>query len=177
MYFKFNTVFTTAVLLLSGLSNATPSAVRENKLVARNLTTDQQNALAIHNSARAAKSLPALQWDAGLQSAAQSYANTMASTGAFKHSGVGGENLFYERGGRYPNPLQDGARAFVNEAPNYHNEAIPQGNFEAYGHYTQVMWNSTTKVGMASATGSNGAVYVVARYSPPGNVVGQRPYN
>jgi hypothetical protein len=38
------------------------------------------------------------------------------------------------------------------------------------------MWHSTTKVGMAAATDSKGGVYVVGRYSPEGNIVGQKPY-
>lgn len=38
------------------------------------------------------------------------------------------------------------------------------------------MWKSTTHVGMAAATDSKGGVYVVGRYSPPGNWTGQKPY-
>jgi hypothetical protein len=34
----------------------------------------------------------------------------------------------------------------------------------------QCMWKSTTKIGMAMATDSKGGVYVVGRYSPPGNL-------
>ncbi|TPX13057.1 uncharacterized protein E0L32_006483 [Thyridium curvatum] len=178
MYFKISTVFTTALLLLTEITSAAPavSADQANVLEARALTSDQQMALNVHNSARSSRRVPALQWDASLASAAQSYANTLASTGQFKHSGVGGENLFYERGGTYPQPLLDASKAWIAEKPNYHNEVIPQGNFEAYGHYTQCVWKGTTKVGIASAKGANGAVYVVARYSPAGNIVGQRPY-
>lgn len=82
------------------------------------------------------------------------------------------------------------------EAPNYHNEIIPQGNFASYGHYStffstyclifeerstndnlaQCMWKTTTRIGMANATAANGGVYTVGRYSPPGNYVGNRPY-
>lgn len=138
MYFKISTVFTTALLLLTEITSAAPavSADQANVLEARALTSDQQMALNVHNSARSSKRVPALQWDASLASAAQSYANTLASTGQFKHSGVGGENLFYERGGTYPQPLLDASKAWIAEKPNYHNEVIPQGNFEAYGHYS-----------------------------------------
>ena len=83
----------------------------------------------------------------------------------------------------------------MNEKSAYHGEVIPQGNFEKYGHYSethpipvarinltrtvtvaQVMWKSTTKVGIASATDGKGAYYIVARYAPAGNFVGQKPY-
>ena len=44
------------------------------------------------------------------------------------------------------------------------------------GHFTQMVWKSSTKFGIAKATGiSNGmkCTYVVARYLPAGNVSGQ----
>lgn len=40
----------------------------------------------------------------------------------------------------------------------------------------QVMWKSTTKIGIACAKNKKGGWYTVARYSPPGNFVGQKPY-
>jgi pathogenesis-related protein 1 len=52
------------------------------------------------------------------------------------------------------------------------------------GHYTQMVWKNTKEVGCATATvsgksssGLSGVVvYLVCRYSPPGNIVGQKPY-
>ena len=44
-------------------------------------------------------------------------------------------------------------------------------------HFTQVVWKNTSKFGIAKATAANGNVYVVARYSPPGNFPGQFPEN
>jgi hypothetical protein len=38
-----------------------------------------------------------------------------------------------------------------------------------------MIWSTTTHVGMAFATSPSGATYVVARYSPPGNTVGESP--
>ena len=37
------------------------------------------------------------------------------------------------------------------------------------GHFTQLLWNATTNVGMGHAIGSDGKVYIAARYTPPGN--------
>ena len=43
------------------------------------------------------------------------------------------------------------------------------------GHYTQMVWKGTTEVGCATASGTE-LTYLVCRYSPPGNIVGQKPY-
>jgi hypothetical protein len=46
---------------------------------------------------------------------------------------------------------------------------------EQAGHYTQIIWPQTTRVGMASFAGVGGT-YIVARYSPRGNIVRQTPW-
>ncbi|KAB5531391.1 CAP domain-containing protein [Coniochaeta sp. 2T2.1] len=138
------------------------------------LTTDQQSALDIHNKGRKAKSLPLLTWDNALVTSAQQCANKIAASGNFAHC-QSGENLYAQYGSTAP-PQAAGAQAWMNEAPVYKGELIPQGNFAGYGHYTQAMWKNTKKVGLAVAKGSNGWTYVVAHYDPAGNVVGQKPY-
>ena len=49
---------------------------------------------------------------------------------------------------------------------------------KAVGHYTQIVWKNTTKVGcgIANSLTDRGGEWVVCRYSPPGNYVGQKPY-
>jgi hypothetical protein len=96
----------------------------------------------------------------------------MADTDTFEHSGVGneGENLFEAS----PTAtLAAAAQDWCNEISNYSGQNIPNGNFESYGHYTQVVWPTTTAVGMGAARSASGKVYVCGRYSPPGNVDGQ----
>lgn len=41
------------------------------------------------------------------------------------------------------------------------------------GHFTQMVWKSTTEMGMAYARGKSGKIFVVANYSPRGNCIGQ----
>ncbi len=45
------------------------------------------------------------------------------------------------------------------------------------GHFTQVVWRNSTKMGVARASNSSGWTYVVTNYSPPGNYVGQYDEN
>jgi hypothetical protein len=44
------------------------------------------------------------------------------------------------------------------------------------GHFTQVVWNSSTKLGMGLAL-SSGKLYCVGQYSPAGNYEGQYKQN
>ncbi|KAL8341104.1 hypothetical protein RB601_006964 [Gaeumannomyces tritici] len=115
------------------------------------LTADQQAALDLHNKGRNDLNYPTLSWDSGLQSKAQAWANTLAQRGKLEHAG-----------------------SWMNEKSKYKGEKIPEGNFAGYGHYTQCMWKTTKKVGIASARDSKGGLYVVARYDPAGNIRGQK---
>lgn len=99
------------------------------------LTTDQRWGLNIQNMGRSSKKLKPLVWDPKLAQDAAAYAKVLARTQKLQHSGVGGENLFYESRGSAP--FSDAAKAWMAEKPLYHNEIIPQGNFAAYGHYSK----------------------------------------
>lgn len=139
------------------------------------LTTDQQAALDAHNAARAEVGVSNLSWDSSLLADAQAYAEKLAASGNLVHSGVSGlgENLYMQSG--TDNALVNAANAFISEKSSYNGEVIDSSNYMTFGHYTQVVWSSTTKFVLASAKGSKGT-FVVARYSPPGNYIGQKPY-
>ncbi|KAI0839525.1 glycoside hydrolase family 128 protein [Hypoxylon sp. FL0890] len=147
--------------------------------VAAALSPDQQKALDLHNNKRKSKGLKPLAWDNQLAKNATEYAKHLAAIGKLEHSSGDqrpnqGENLAWASSTN--TPLAMSAQMWLDEEKNYHGEPIGQGNFGSYGHYTQCMWKSTTKVGMGSAKDAKGGVYTVGRYSPPGNFVGQKPY-
>ncbi|PSR77496.1 CAP domain-containing protein, partial [Coniella lustricola] len=139
------------------------------------LSTDETNALSIQNSARSAVSETALTWSDSLAADAQSWAENLASTygssGDLVHSsGTGeGENLYWQSDAA--TPYANAATAWVDEKDLYSGEAIADDSaFETYGHYTQIIWDTTTSVGMGVASDGAGGYYVVARYDPAGNV-------
>lgn len=152
---------------------------------AEHLTHDQAQALKIHNEARETASKnhshprPALVWDAHLAADAEKWARHLANQNKGLQHSTGdqrpgeGENLFWMSAG---GDLADASQGWVNERKDYHGEKIGEGNFEAYGHFTQVIWPTTTRVGLASAKSSEGGKFIVGRYSAPGNFTGESAF-
>lgn len=122
-----------------------------------------------------------------------------SSPGTLVHAGKAGqgENLYWSS--QTSDPYVEAATAWIDEKSVYGGQAISSGgDFKAYGHYStfffrimyclgwgglwvrrcsvanmqtaQIIWDTTTHVGMAIADDGQGGVYVVARYSPPGNM-------
>ncbi|EFQ31695.1 SCP-like extracellular protein [Colletotrichum graminicola] len=139
------------------------------------LTTDQKAALDAHNAARSDVGVSPLEWDDSLAADALEWANHLLSVGSLTHSQTAnqGENLYMQSNEDSPNV--NAADAWIKEKEDYKGDTISETNYMGFGHYTQIVWESTTKVGLAVASNSQGT-YVVARYSPPGNFIGQKPY-
>lgn len=135
--------------------------------------------LAGHASAREAVGLPALTWDDALAADAAAYAATLAATGTFRHAdqtmgpGRQGENLFTGTRGAYS--YREMVDLWVAEKKHFVNRPTPgfsrTGDYEDVAHYTQIIWRTTTRFGCALASNRSDD-YLVCRYSPPGNVVG-----
>jgi hypothetical protein len=138
---------------------------------------DQQNIVAEHNMYRSdpAINAPPLQWSDDLATSAQNWANQLAATSTFQHSGTPGvgENIAEGSTGSFtPAQLVD---MWGNEQANFQPGTFPNisttGNWADAGHYTQVIWRTTTSVGCGLASdGTND--YLVCQYSPPGNMEG-----
>jgi hypothetical protein len=136
--------------------------------------------LAAHNAERARMGMAPLVWDAALGTGAATYAQQMAFTGMFQHSnrqarrGVG-ENLWMGTHGAFsPEAMVGGwaseKRYFV---PGVFPNNSRSGNWEDVGHYTQMIWPTTTRVGCALASTAR-VDYLVCRYATAGNIDGHR---
>ncbi|KAF7555099.1 hypothetical protein G7Z17_g2439 [Cylindrodendrum hubeiense] len=167
----------TTVVTKKATTTTTVAAAAQSTVAAdSSLTADQQSALDAHNAARSAVGNADLVWDAELAAGAQEWATYLVSLGSLEHSGTAdlGENLYMQYG--TDAPYTNAVAAFVDEKSLYNGEAISETNYLNFGHYTQVVWGTTTKLGMAIASSSSGETYVVARYSLPGNYIGETPY-
>ncbi len=84
-----------------------------------------------------------------------------------------GENLFKGTTGAFDAAYVVDAWGSEKEFYNYDKNNCKRG--EMCGHYTQMIWKTTTKVGCAKIT-CDGMDIWVCNYDPPGNWVGEKPY-
>jgi pathogenesis-related protein 1 len=130
---------------------------------------------AAHNRFRKLKNLPDLVWDETLAKYADEWAKNLQTTKncGMKHRTEGkyGENLAWASG-MILTP-ESVVKMWHDEEKNYtYSNNSCSG---VCGHYTQVIWKNSKKVGCGSAKCGKAEVWV-CNYDPPGNYVGQKPY-
>jgi uncharacterized protein YkwD len=144
-----------------------------------NLTqTQAQQALDFHNVKRREVGAQPLLWSPQLAGVAQDWANHLASEGCqlqHKQHSQYGENLFGGKG--MPFNALDAARNWYGEAAQFKYAVLTTANWAPTGHYTQMVWSRTTQMGMGQASCKDGSIVIVAEYDPPGNYMGQAPYD
>jgi len=133
--------------------------------------------LQAHNTYRAAVHVPPLTWSATLARHAQEWANHLASLGnVLQHSQTEGEgeNVWAGTAGAFTSTQMVEAWGEEQQyfVPGIFPEVSKTGNWADVGHYTQMVWRTTTEVGGAIARGGGNDV-LVCRYSPQGNIIGQ----
>jgi glioma pathogenesis-related protein 2 len=135
-------------------------------------------ALKQHNVYRAKHGVPPLVLSTQINNVAQHHAEQLARTNQLVHSGNThfGENLyaFGSSGQALPRP-ETVVDRWYSEIQNYNFDK--PGFHTGTGHFTQLVWKSSKELGMGMAQAADGTWYVVANYSPPGNISGQFPLN
>jgi len=144
-----------------------------------------------HNKWRVADGvMEKLSYSPSLAKSAQAWADNLKKNNACKmrHSkpdGKYGENLYWASAVQW----SDGRNELQQVTPeqvvdswgsekadyNYADNSCAPGKM--CGHYTQVVWRSTTTVGCAMAVCKDSQEQIwVCQYQKPGNWVGQKPY-
>ncbi len=161
-------------LLLMFLATPDVSPAPEQKT---NVTEEEkQMLLERHNYWRAQVGLSPLEWSDEMAMLADDWAKQLATTGCgFKHrpNNKYGENLFRGTSGYYT--AADAVDSWGEEKNDYNYDTNKCNPGAVCGHYTQIVWKNTTKVGCAKSE-CNGNVTWVCNYDPPGNYIGQKPY-
>jgi len=133
-----------------------------------------KSALAEHNRLRAKHQAGPLTWDSGLARQAQTWVNK-CKWGHSPHSirRGAGENMAMSMGMRF-SAAADTKRWY----DELHNPGYRYGSGFSMGtgHFTQVVWRSTKKLGCA-AKKCGQRTYFCCQYYPPGNVQGRFPAN
>lgn len=139
--------------------------------------------LAAHNRERGAAGIVPLAWDAELADRAASWGDVLAERGELEHASdedehdPEGENLWLGTRGHFAPEEMVGM--WIEEKRDFQPGIFPAnsrtGALEDVGHYTQLMWRSTGRVGCALSRGSEYDI-LVCRYRQAGNVIGERPF-
>ncbi len=135
--------------------------------------------LEAHNDERARVGVPALQWDPRLAAEARQWAGELARRQTMAHAEPAarrgaGENLW--RGTERYYSAEEMIETFIDEKRHFTRGTFPDvsttGQWRDVGHYTQLIWRDTQKVGCAVAAGG-GQDWLVCRYWPAGNTMGR----
>lgn len=148
-----------------------------------------------HNNARSGPlnptpnpPLPPVTWDCILADAAYNYlskcpggnvslaphnANRSTDYQALGGSGYVGENIYASTGSSVA--PQDAVNSWMSEASAYNYNT---NNITAAGHYTQVVWRASVRIGCAIVNCSNYTYHntILCDYAPGGNITNQKPY-
>lgn len=139
-------------------------------------SADKKALLDQHNIWRARFKVGPVVWDDAVATVAQEWADQQAANGSFEHRQGNrfGENLWSGTAGAFS--MASIVDSWGNEVNDYDLKTNTCAAGKACGHFTQVIWFSTTKVGCGKATGATGNDVVVCNYDPPGNMAGQTPF-
>lgn len=167
-------------------------AIGAGKAPAHVVAADRQRVLDAHNRLRCsveppAKAMPALSWDPLLEQVAQEWADTCPTTHNDNRSrryqklggsGYVGENMAWGYSS-WTRAILDGwgrEGASYDYASNTCHDAV--GVARECGHYTQLVWAGTRRVGCAlpSVSCLGSLNYYVCNYAPGGNLGRRRPY-
>ncbi|MFM7664663.1 MAG: CAP family protein [Bacteroidota bacterium] len=139
-------------------------------------TATRSSILKEHNKERQLLNIPDLVWSDELAEYAAEWALQLAEEDDGIHHrdpDEFGENISWFSDA--PDEFSSGVSLWNEEKKYFKYKAI--GNdWAKSGHYTQVIWKNTERVGCGCALGASGTFFFVCNYDPPGNYMGQRPY-
>jgi pathogenesis-related protein 1 len=189
----YNKVFIKIIIIL--LTAAAVTAVSSGLPVSyAQPNQDMRDVLDIHNRERAFVGYTPLTWSDSLAAEAQNWANHLATLGIIcgpegcqppAPHGANNENI----ASGYVFPAEFGRTSPAEYAQMWADEKVQynagQRSGLGIGHYTAMVWKSTSEVGCGFVAGAvpdelgrgGGTDFLVCRYNPQGNVPSQAPFN
>jgi len=146
-----------------------------------------------HNVVRRSLGIPELKWSTQLASYAQVWANYLARNNNCrmkhrphygKYKQIHGENLSWFSPVQWSNGATEiqkisPARAiqgWIDEGKDYNYSRNKCNSGRVCGHYTQLVWAKSKRVGCAKVVCGDKSIIWVCNYDPAGNYIGKRPY-
>jgi len=146
-----------------------------------------------HNTVRTEFGLSKVIWSDELAEFAQEWAQYLADRNGCemrhrpsqeKNAPLYGENLYWASAICLANGAQKTqnisprqvVNSWVSERRHYDHAQNRCRWGKTCGHYTQVVWKTTRRIGCGMATCSDMSQIWVCNYDPPGNYLGQTPY-
>ena len=138
----------------------------------------------MHNAARRAVGVAPVTWSPRIARYAQAWANRLANMQTLRHrphtgpwKQQYGENLAMAGGSNAVATYgETGSRQWLSEKRRYNHRSR---SLAGVGHYTQMVWRKTRRMGCGISRYSKGPwhnVILVCNYDPPGNMMGESPY-
>jgi pathogenesis-related protein 1 len=186
------------ILVTAAILTVQPSSMLQISYAQTRLDATSQNTiLDIHNRERAAVGVPPVTWSDSVATGAQAWADYIVSlnlrwdlcgqdssqcpfhASAQQNPNGNGENIAWGD----PTNVAPLAESWVKEKSNYVPGSPIEPSFglpdRVYGHYTAMVWSTTTQIGCGIAQQTFPAYtlgLLVCRYSPAGNQFGVVPY-
>ncbi|XP_022143879.1 pathogenesis-related protein 1A [Momordica charantia] len=132
--------------------------------------------LVAHNKVRTKVTHPPFGWDKKLARYARRWGMKRCGDCKMIHSyGPYGENLFWGALDHWtPTEVVE---SWASEVQFYdaQNNACSEG--QMCGHYTQIIWKDSAKIGCARVQCQSGGLLIICEYDPPGNYVNESPFD
>ncbi|OWM65895.1 hypothetical protein CDL15_Pgr015320 [Punica granatum] len=165
---------------LRPLKNADNETIyRASKQLCWNCIGESLQFLFYQNLVRASKWELPLMWDSDLERYARWWAGQRKLDCKPEHSFPEndfklGENIYWGSGSSWG--PRDAVSAWADEEKYYTYETNSCESGKVCGHYTQIVWKTTRRIGCARVVCDDGDVFMTCNYDPVGNYIGERPY-
>lgn len=129
-----------------------------------------------HNVIRRTYDVPDLIWDTELVTVSEEWIVHLAQTGCnLEHNWDSplGENLFWSN---YQETYGGVVDSWASEVEYYDYTSNSCATNQMCGHFTQLVWSTTERVGCAVGACPDGSEIWMCNYDPPGNYSGVWPY-
>jgi len=176
---SFNFTWLVKLLLLAVI--AVPSAAQPSGQQKEQPQKFHDIMLETHNKERSLQGLQRLSWDDGLARDALVWAQKLAKESKFEHAfkEIGkkgqGENLWMGTADYFSQQAM--VEMWLAEKRVTKSGTFPDvsttGNWSEVGHYTQIIWPTTQKLGCALGRNQKDE-FLVCRYWPAGNIIGTK---